>query len=490
MNTNLTKRTSIGQRRQASLLMCRFGLVVVVLIGAGPLPAQGEEAVRKRAAAERSVEPSWPQFRGPTGQGKVESADLPLTWSETDNVLWKTFVMGAGWSSPVVSGNDVWLTTTTEAGKAVRAVRLDSRTGEIVVRTKPLFEIDRREKISPKNGHATPTPVLDGERVFVHFGANGTACLDRNGEVLWKRAISYYHHHGPGSSPVLAAGTLVIVCDGFTRPFYDQYAREGVDAPQFVVGLDAATGEVRWKTTRPGTHSYATPLVVEVDGRPQVVCPGGDGVWAYDPGDGKELWSCRFTGHSVIPCPVTAQGLIFVCSGYYDATLLAIRQGAHGDCTDTHVAWRLSKGVPYIPSPIVAGDHLYFVSDDGILSCVAIKTGKVAWKHRLEGRFAASPTVVGDRLYFTSDEGTVYVVQAGAKFEELARNQLPGKFMASPAVAGDRLFLRSDRYLYCIGNESDEGDAAASVQVQRSREATAEKSTHRNGRVRPVGGDR
>jgi outer membrane protein assembly factor BamB len=409
-----------------------------------------------------------------------------VTWSETENVAWKTLVMGTGWSSPVVSGNDLWLTTATDAGKTLRAYRFDSRTGDLVLRTKPLFQVDASEKISGKNGHATPTPVLDGGRVFVHFGANGTACLDRNGSVIWKRVLSYYHHHGPATSPVLAAGTLVIVCDGFTQPFYDQFEREGVEVPQFVVGLDPATGEIRWKTPRPSRHSYSTPLVVEVGGRPQVVCPGGDGVWAYDPVDGKELWTCRFTGHSLVPCPVAAQGLIFVCTGYYEPSLLAIRQGAEGDCTDTHIAWQLSKGVPLVPSPIVAGDHLFVGTDEGILTCVAIKTGKVVWRQRLGGHFAASPILANDRLYFTSEEGVVHILRAGPKFEELAQNQLPGKFLASPAVSGNRLYFRSDHYLYCIADAAGKDQTPKLLQTERPQKNAPARSARRDAELLPV----
>jgi hypothetical protein len=185
---------------------------------------------------------------------------------------------------------------------------------------------------------------------------------------------------------------------------------------------------------------------------------------------------------------VTAQGLIFVCTGYDEASLLAIRQGARGDCTDTHVAWRLSKGVPFVPSPIVVGDLLYLISDDGILSCVTVKTGKVAWKHRLDGHFQASPIAVGDQLHFTSDEGTVHVVRAGPNFEELARNQLPGRFLASPAVAGNRLYLRSDRYLYCIAKRPAV-EQAPPLQAQRSRETTSQKSPRHGERSLPIGGD-
>lgn len=487
-----TRTGSLRNTRHTRRRVVRFlGLAFVAVTGAISPFVNAKEPVPERAEAQRAaIEPSWPQFRGPTGQGVIVDADPPLNWSATENVVWKRAIIGTGWSSPVIAGNDLWLTTATEAGKVVRAVRIDCRTGEIALLTKPLFDIERRVKIAAKNRHATPTPVLDGGRVFVHFGADGTACLDRNGKVLWKHVYSYYHHHGPATSPVLVDETLVIVCDGFTGPFYDQHQREGVDVPQFVMGLDAATGEIRWKTPRPSQHSYATPLVVEVNGRPQVVCPGGDGVWAYDPADGKELWSCRFKGHSVVPRPVTAQGMIFVCTGFYEPSLLAIREGAHGDCTDTHVTWRLSKGVPFVPSPIVVGEHLYLAGDEGVLSCVAVKTGKAVWKQRLGGHFAASPIVAGDRLYFTSEEGTVHVVRAGPKFEELARNQLPGKFMASPAVAGNRLYLRSDQHLYCISESGGEGESAEPLQAQPSRDPAPEKSARRGGKIVPASGDR
>ena len=463
------ERIPIPCRQRRSDLLLPIGLILAFFAVEQLRPAIGQDSPETRPEGTKRIAPGWPQYRGPTGEGLAESADLPQTWSESENVLWKTFVLGSAWSSPAISGTDLWLTTTTEGGKGVRALRLDCRTGAIEVRTKPLFEIDRRGKIHPKNGHATPTPVVAGDRVFVHFGAHGTACLDREGNVLWKQIVPYYHHHGPATSPVLISDTLVIVCDGFDRPFYDQFQRQGVDAPQFVVGLDPETGKVRWKAARPGKHSYATPLAVEVEGRPQIVCPGGDGVWAYDPLNGKELWSCRFTGHSVVPSPVTAKGMIFVCTGYDNASLLAIRQGASGDCTDTHAAWQLSKGVPFVPSPIVVDDHLYLITDDGILSCVDVDTGKVVWKHRLGGNFAASPVAVGKLIYFTSTEGMTHVVRAGPKFEELARNQLSGKFFASPAVAANRLYLRSEGSLYCIGSTSSNEGSPSPPLARRPR---------------------
>lgn len=421
--------------------------------GDSPLPVEGAAGGRGLAG---TAGPStrWPDFRGPTGQGHAEPRDLPLTWSDSEHIAWKVPVPGAGWSSPVIDGNDIWLTTATESGKNVRAVCFNRQTGKIAILSKALFEIDKRMKVLAKNGHASPSPLIDGERVFVHFGAHGTACLDRQGNVVWKRVLPYYHHHGPGASPVLAGDTLVVVCDGFTGPFYDKHVREGVDNPQFVVGLDVATGEIRWKTSRPGRHSYCTPLVIEVAGRQQVVCPGGDKVWAYDPADGTELWSCKYEGYSVVPRPVFAQGLIFVCTGYDTASLLAIREGGSGDITYSHVAWRLAQGIPFISSPIAVGDHLYFVHDTGILNCVELQTGRIVYKQRLGGHFASSPIVVGDRLYVASEEGVVHVVRPGPQFEELARNQLKAKFLASPAVAGNRLYLRSEKHLYCVADES------------------------------------
>jgi outer membrane protein assembly factor BamB len=412
------------------------------------------DAGPERFAAVAVSKGQWPQFRGPDGQGHAGDARLPLTWSESENIVWKRAVMGLGWSSPVVDGNEVWLTSTTDGRKNVRAFCFDGETGRQLVMTEPLFDVSRTGRVSAQNGHASPTPVLDGDRVFVHFGASGTACLRRDGTVVWRRVLPYYHHHGPATSPVLADGTLVIVCDGFSRPLYDNHVREGVDDHQFVVGLDPETGEIRWKTPRDGQHSYCTPLVVMVDGRTQVVCPGGNGVWAYDPQNGEELWFCKYAGYSVVPRPVAAKGLIFVCTGYDVPSLLAIREGASGDCTQTHVSWKATRNIPLISSPIAVGDHLYFVSDKGIASCLNIKTGKAAWSQRLEGHFAASPISVGDRLYCPNEEGITYVLRAGPKFEELARNPLDHKIAASPAVAGDRLYLRSERRLYCIADMS------------------------------------
>jgi outer membrane protein assembly factor BamB len=391
----------------------------------------------------------WPQFRGPTGQGIAADEGAPVEWSETENIAWKTRLPGLGWSSPVVDGDETWVTAATESGKSLRVICCDTRTGR-VVRNIRVFDVDRPGGVHPKNGHASPTPILAANRIYVHFGANGTACLERSGKIVWKRTVPYYHHHGSAGSPVLVEGLLILVCDGMNAPFYDKVARAGVESPQFLVALDARTGEIRWKTSRDSRHSYATPLVIPREGRNELIAPGGDHVWAYDAATGGELWRCRYEGYSVIPRPVTADGLVYVATGYDSASLLAIELGGAGDITGSKIRWKLSQGVPFTPSAVVVGPHLYLLSDNGILSCVARDDGRVVWKQRLGGNYSASLTAIGEKIYCLSEDGQTHVVRAGEQFQKLAVNRLKGKTFASPAVVGPRLLLRSDRFLYCL----------------------------------------
>ncbi len=446
--TEGSKRKNMGgpmESHRVRRITTGITLLAVVLSSfpAGGTVANGDEESPPPSAG-------WPQFRGPTGQGTVGAGEsVPVSWSETENIAWRAKVPGSGWSSPVIDGDELWVTTSTESGRSLRAISFDLATGKLTRNIK-VFDIDRAGTIHSKNGHASPTPILDGDRVYVHFGANGTACLTRSGRILWKRTLAYYHHHGSAGSPVLVDGVLVVVCDGFTGPFYDKATRPGVENLQFAVGLDAATGDVRWKTPRAGRHSYCTPLVVSVDGKPQVICPGGDHVWAYDPADGRELWNCRYEGYSVIPRPVTKNGVVFVCTGYDAASLMAIRLGGQGDVTNSHLAWRYAQGVPFTPSPVIVGDYIYLVSDNGILSCVTLGGGQLEWKQRLGGNFSASPICVEDRLYCQSEDGVTHVVRVGPKFEKLSTNKIKGKTFASPAVVDGRIYLRSDKQIYCV----------------------------------------
>ena len=367
------------------------------------------------------------------------------------NLAWSAAIPGEGWSSPVIAGDQVWMTTSLGKGKSLRAICVGRTTGRVVHNVE-VFAVSAPGKIHEKNTHASPTPVIDGERVFVHFGAHGTAALDRGAKVLWKCEHPYYHHHGPAASPVVAGSILAIVCDGFTEPFHDQLIRQGVGDPQFLVGLDPQTGATIWKKPRGGRHSYSTPLAIAVGGTAQLISPGGDRIVAYNPATGEEIWWCRYSGYSVTPRPVFGGGLVIACTGYDSPTVLAIRPDGAGDVTESHVAWKLDRGAPLSSSPLIVGEDLYLVADSGILTCVELSTGIFRWRQRLGGAFSASPLFADGRIYLLNEAGTAHVIEAGGPFKELAVNRLSGRTLASPAVSGRSLFVRSDRRLYCIEN--------------------------------------
>jgi outer membrane protein assembly factor BamB len=388
---------------------------------------------------------NWPEFRGPTGQGLVSDAPLPVEWGPARNVVWKQKVPGAGWSSPVVGGGRVYLTTAVAAagggGQSLRTLCLDAGTGKAVWDTEVFRPGAGSPRIHRKNSHASPTPLLDGRRLYVHFGHQGTACLDLAGKVLWRNTdLKYAPVHGSGGSPILVDDLLVFSCDGGDKAF--------------VVALDRDSGKVRWKTDRSvdadRKFSFSTPLLITVQGQKQVVSPGSDAVCAYDPGTGREVWRVRYDGYSVIPRPVFSHGLVFVCTGFNSPTLLAIRPDGKGDVTDTHVAWTVRRNAPLTPSLLLDGDELYMVSDGGMASCLDARTGRPHWQRRLGSAYSASPVLAAGRVYFQSEDGTGTVVQAGKEFKQLARNVLGERTLASYAAAGGALFIRTARHLYRI----------------------------------------
>ncbi len=380
----------------------------------------------------------WPQFRGPTGQGIAADTQPPLTWSESENVTWKVAVPGQGWSSPVVQGNQIWLTTATDAGRSLRAVALDFASGRILHDIE-VFRDNRPPAIQPKNSHASPTPVLEEGRVYVHFGTRGTAALTTSGEIVWKNSdLKYEHGHGSGGSPVLSGDLLVISCDGIDR--------------QYVVALDKNSGKIRWRTDRQGTAmAYTTPLVIEVQGRKQVVSPAGFKAFSYDVETGNELWSFNYgQTFSNVVRPVFGHGLIYITSAFYSPVLYAIRPGGEGDVTRSHTVWSYQRGVPLTPSPVLAGDEIYFVSDNGIVTCLDAETGREVWRGRLEGEYSASPVLAGGHIYFQNETGGTTVIQPGTSFRKLAENQIDGATLASMAVVGKVILLRSGSHLYRI----------------------------------------
>jgi len=392
----------------------------------------------------------WPQFRGPTGQGHATERGLPLEWSETTNIVWKAPVPGLGWSSPTVANGRVWLTTVVESKErrgrmsaSLRALAFDVATGRELVNVE-VFRLDDAGYVNPKNSRASPTPIVDGDRVYVHFGAEGTAAISASGEILWATHLRYESQHGNGGSPTLYRDLLIINCDG-----------NGGDA--YVIALDTATGKTRWKTPRrrPADQAYSTPLVITVGEQDQLVSVGAYRAAAYDPLTGQEIWRVSYgDGFSNVPRPVFGQGLVFIATGFQTPALMAIRPDGKGDVTRTHVAWTITRGAPYTPSPLVVGNDLYYVSDTGVLSLADAASGTIVWQQRLGGNYSASPVFADGRIYFQSEEGVTTVIAPGREFRRLASNRLDGATLASMAVSSGSFFIRSQSHLYRIAGRS------------------------------------
>ena len=410
----------------------------------------------------------WPDFRGPWGNGLASAPvdthrrGLPLRWSETGNVAWKTAIPYRGWSTPVIVDGQIWLTTATKDGHDFFAICLDAETGEIVFNEK-VFHTDTPETITNNiNGYASPSPVAEPGRVYVHFGTYGTACLDSaTAEVLWERRdIACRHFRGPGSSPILFEDLLVLTMDG-------------VDV-QYVIALDKTTGQTVWKTDRTTAwtdldakgqpknegdlrKAYSTPFVYEVGGEPQMITLGSMSAFAYDPRTGREIWNAVLPGFTPAARPVFGNGHVYIATGRRPPELWAIRVDGEGDVTDTHVSWKVGERVaPQEPSPIFVDDMIYVVSNEGFASCLEAETGEELWSEQIGGSYMASPIYVDGRLYFLSVQGKGTVLQAGRAFKVLATNRLDSGFRASPVVSGSALFLRSKTHLYRIEAKGSE----------------------------------
>jgi len=392
----------------------------------------------------------WRQFRGPDGQGHAgDAAGIPTEWSESRNVAWKSAVPGRGWSSPVVAHGRVWLTTAVVDGRetSLRLMSFDIATGRLSASTE-VFRIRNSELLNAKNSHASPTPVVDDERVYVHFGSEGTAAVSLDGAIVWKAKYRCLTQHGNGGSPVLYRDMLVVTCDGADSAL--------------VAAIDVRTGKERWKAWRrePWSHAYATPLVIHLDqpgtaGTDQLVSPAAFYAAAYDPANGKEIWRVRYDdGFSNVPRPVFANGLVLITTGFQQPSLLAVRPDGKGDVTRTHIAWRLDRGVPFTPSPIAVGDALYMVSDAGILSVVDLQTGSVRWQERLGGNYSASPILAAGLIFCSSEEGVTTVIRPGARFDRVAVNPLEAPILASIAVSDRSLFVRTATHLYRLASSS------------------------------------
>ncbi len=390
----------------------------------------------------------WNQFRGPNGNGNANSQSLPLNWSEDSNAAWKTLIHGKAWSSPVVWKKQIWMTTATSDGKELFAVCVDAETGKIehdikvFSIAKPMFCIDY-------NSYASPTPVVEDGRLWIHFGSAGTACLDTgSGKELWRRQdFACDHLRGPGSSPITFRNLLIVNFDGSDQ--------------QYVVALEKTTGKTVWKMPRNidyGTDNgdrkkaYCTPTVFEHDGRLQLVSPAAVATIAYDPMTGDELWKVYHGGFNAAARPLYSHGKVIInLEG--GLRMLAVRPDGSGDVTKTHIEWTCKKATPTRPSQLVVGDHLYMVNDKGVVSCVDIQTGQPTWTHRIQGRHSASPIYVDGRIYFFGEDGKMRVIASDpTRFRLLADNKLDAGCMASPAVVDNSLIIRTKTHLYRIEN--------------------------------------
>ncbi len=393
-----------------------------------------------------NAEEHWPQFRGPRGDGTTPG-NPPLRFSESEKVRWRTSIPGRGWSSPVVWGERIWLTTASDDGKTMSVICVDRKSGGMV-HNRVLFENENPRFRHPTNSYASCTPVLEQGAVYVHFGSYGTACLDpKTAEVRWsRRDLECDHFRGPGSSPVIDGERLYVAYDG-------------ADV-QYVVALDKHSGKTIWRRDRNidyGTDNgdrkkaYSTAQLIEYKGRRQLISPSAMETIAYNPTNGDELWRVKHGGMNAAIRPLFAHGLVYIAAGDGAKDMVAVRPDGSGDVTSTHIEWSLGKGVPKRPSQIIVDDKLFMMDDKGVASCVNAKTGKSIWQKRVGGgEYRASPLLAQGRIYCFSTEGAIKVFEAGKRFKLLAENELPDGFQASPAMLGDSLILRTTKHLYCI----------------------------------------
>jgi outer membrane protein assembly factor BamB len=377
----------------------------------------------------------------------------PVTWSDSENIAWKTAIKGRGWSSPVVWGEQVWLTTAASDGKEMRAVCVDFSSGE-VIHDRVLFRPDTLYRKHAINTYATPTSAIEEGFVYVHFGRYGTACLNtQTGEKVWERTdMQCEHIQGPGSSLLIYKDKLIV-------------HMEGSDI-QYIVALDKRTGKTLWRTERPkelydpleyiGKKAYITPIIVNVNGRDLMISNGSAVCIAYDPETGKEVWRIVQGVDSTISMPVEGNGMVYFYTGFVEkgddkyAELFAVDPDGRGDIGDTHIKWRKKSPILQLLTPVVVNGLLYTVDSKGILFCYDAVTGETLWSERLKGKYHSSPVHADGLIYLSSTRGETIVIRAGRELDIVAENSLEGEIWATPAFCDGTILMRTSKYLYKI----------------------------------------
>lgn len=397
---------------------------------------------------------NWPGFRGPTRQGLSTETGLPLKWSATENVAWKTPIPGESWSSPIVWGDRVFVTTATEDGASCRVLALDRRTGAVLWNTE-VFRQPTGHR-NNRNSYATPTPATDGERVYACFGDGGFAAVDFAGHVAWtNRDFPFYSEHGLATSPILWTDRLIMARDGSSETEPKGAGWQTPWAKSFVLALDTRTGQPRWQTGRVASRiAHVCPnLWTAPDGHVEVISGAGDVLQGFDARKGTLLWTSKNIGEGVVPSIVLGDGVAFTASGWGGReSIKAFKLGGRGDLGETNLLWEQRKGMPRIPSFLFVKPNLYTLSEGGIAQCLRGDTGEIVWQERLGGAYSASPVFAEGRIYCLGDNGETTVIEAGSAFKVLAKNPLGEKCQASMAVSGGGLLIRAAGHVYCLRN--------------------------------------
>lgn len=393
----------------------------------------------------------WPWFRGPGRQGISREKDIPVRWNAGSNIRWKTPIPGAGWSSPIVSGERVFVTTAVEGGSSLRLICLDRRKGTVIWDK----EI-ARQKAGHKQGYnsyATSTPATDGTRIYVPVCDGRVLAVSGDGEVQWSNAdFEYYSEHGLAVSPVLYEDLVLVAFDGSSPPPTPKVGWQVPWDKAVLLALDKHTGRVRWKGSRDSSRiAHVTPQIASVEGQDQLISAAGDVIQGHDLKTGARLWTVASPGEGVVPSIVLGEGLVFTASGFGASRICAVRLGGRGDVTRTHTVWESKEDVPKIASMLYVAPHLYLATETGVAKCLRAATGEVVWRERLGGKFSASPVWADGKIYFLAENGKMTVVEDGPAFQVVAQNELGETCCASPAISQGNLFLRTDKALYCIG---------------------------------------